>query len=128
MAKSEAEEEIKVKTTALVASAQSSNAFRVLCSTYNKYSVIAIARPVRVAYFATFNFSTSTIGPPVEEEREAVPRRISLPKVVIGRAVPDLRLLCKTSRTLFEPLIGRELDGRANPVTGRPDCETGRTP
>lgn len=24
--------------------------------------------------------------------------------------------------------MGRELDGRANPVTGRPDCVTGRIP
>jgi hypothetical protein len=90
--------------------------------------VIAIANPVLVAYFDTLSFSTSTIGPPVDEESDAVPRRISLPKVVIGRAVPDLRLLCKTSRTLLDPLMGRELEGRANPVTGLPDWETGRTP
>jgi hypothetical protein len=44
----------------------------------------------------------------------------------MGLAVPDLLLLCKASRMLEEPLKGLELvDGRAKPVSGRPDCDTG---
>jgi hypothetical protein len=59
-----------------------------------------------------------------------VPRRTSLPRVVIGRpeAVLALRPLCKAVRTSPEaPDIGRELSGRENPVNGRPELLTGRT-
>jgi hypothetical protein len=46
----------------------------------------------------------------------------------MGRdAVPERRLLCKAVRTSVEPVVGLELEGRAKPVTGRPDDETGRT-
>ena len=44
----------------------------------------------------------------------------------MGLAVPDLLLLCKASRMFAEPLKGLEfVDGRAKPVSGRPDCDTG---
>lgn len=56
-------------------------------------------------------------------ESEAVPKRTSRPRVVIGRPeAVDMRLLdCRASRTdMLAPLIGRDELGRANPVTGRP--------
>ena len=44
----------------------------------------------------------------------------------MGLAEPVLLLLCKASRISPEPLKGLEfVDGRAKPVSGRPDCDTG---
>ncbi len=87
-----------------------------------------MASPVFPAYFAIFNFSTSTKEPFAAEDKEAVPKRTSLPRFVIGRAaVPVLLLLVSAVRTSVVPEAGLELEGRAKPVTGRPDCDTGRT-
>ena len=85
-----------------------------------------MAIPVLLAYFLTLSLSTST-NIPDPPDNEAVPRRTSRPNVVIGRAVPLLLRRCNASRTLPVPLSGRELEGLANPVTGLPDWDTGRT-
>lgn len=86
-----------------------------------------MARPVRPAYFLTLSFSTSTNAPVAKEDRDAVPKRTSLPRVVIGLAVAVRRPLCRAALTSLELVVGRELDGLAKPVKGRPDWETGRT-
>ena len=68
------------------------------------YSVIAIAMPVFAAFFFILSLSTSTSAPVAA--REAVPKRTSLPSVVIGRvppAVPTLRLLSRASLILVAP-------------------------
>lgn len=90
---------------------------------------MAMARPVRLAYFFTLSRSTSTSAPVVAPAREAVPRRTSRPKVVMGRlAVPRRLRLCRASRMSPVPLMGRELAGRRKPVTGRPALVVGRMP
>jgi hypothetical protein len=76
-----------------------------------------MANPVCLAYFFTFNRSTSNILVCVFTN-DAVPNRSSLPNVVIGlepEAV-EPRLLCNAVRR-SEPVVGRELEGRAKPVT-----------